>query len=70
MGSMPLTCRRLVREKLNQAGNILILMFFFVLWYVPFISDLFWTLVFRLVNFLGIPLALAGQGLALFQFWR
>ena len=59
-----------VRQKLDQAGNILILIFFAILWYVPFISDAFWTLIFWLVNTLGIPLSLAGQGLTLFQFWR
>ena len=59
-----------IREKMDQAGGILILAFFAVLWYVPFISDAFWSVVFWLVNVFGIPLSLAGQGLTLFQFWR
>ena len=59
-----------VRLRLDQAGNILILIFFFLLWYVPFVSDAFWSLVYWLVGVFGIPLQLAGQGLVLFQFWR
>ena len=59
-----------IRPQLDQMGNILILVFFAALWYVPFISDAFWTLIFWLVNAIGIPLSLAGQGLKLFQFWR
>jgi Zn-dependent protease len=59
-----------VRLRLDQAGNILILIFFFLLWYVPFVSDAFWSLVYWLVGVFGIPLQLAAQGLVLFQFWR
>jgi len=59
-----------IRVQADRLGNILILVFFAVLWYVPFISDAFWTLIFWLVNALGIPLSLAGLGLKLFQFWR
>lgn len=59
-----------IRAQLDRLGNILILVFFAALWYVPFISDAFWTLIFWLVNALGIPLSLAGLGLKLFQFWR
>ena len=59
-----------IRAQSDQLGNVLILVFFAALWYVPFISDAFWTLIFWLVNALGIPLSLAGQGLKLFQFWR
>jgi Zn-dependent protease len=59
-----------LRAQADRVGNILILVFFAALWYVPFISDAFWTLIFWLVNALGIPLSLAGLGLKLFQFWR
>jgi Zn-dependent protease len=59
-----------IRAQSDRLGNILILVFFAALWYVPFISDAFWTLIFWLVNALGIPLSLAGLGLRLFQFWR
>jgi Zn-dependent protease len=59
-----------IRAQTDRLGNILILVFFAVLWYVPFISDAFWTLIFWLVNALGIPLPLAGLGLTLFRFWQ
>jgi Zn-dependent protease len=59
-----------VRMRLDQSGAILILLFFFILWYVPFISNIFWNVVYWLFNFLHAPLSLAAQGLQLFQFWR
>lgn len=59
-----------IREQMDRAGSILILVFFMVLWYVPFISDIFWRITFTVTQWLGIPLILAGQGLTLFQFWR
>jgi Zn-dependent protease len=59
-----------IRTQLDQAGNILILVFFAVLWYVPFISDAFWKIVFAVSGLFGIPLPLAIQGLSLFQFWH
>ncbi len=58
------------RARLDQAGGILILLFFVVLWYVPFISDIFWNIVYWLFNYLKVPLSLAAQGYQLFQFWR
>ncbi len=58
------------RRSVDQAGAFLMLGLFVVLWYVPFISNAFWNLVFKMVGLFGIPLQLAAQGLALFQFWR
>jgi Zn-dependent protease len=59
-----------IRAQMDRLGNILILVFFVVLWYVPFISDAFWSITFTVARMFSIPLALAGQGLNLFQFWR
>jgi Zn-dependent protease len=59
-----------IRQTLDQAGGILILLVFALLWYVPLVSNAFWNLVYGLFGTLGIPLQLAGQGLTLFQFWR
>jgi len=59
-----------IRAQMDRLGNILILVFFVVLWYVPFISDAFWSITFTVARVFGIPLTLAGQGLNLFQFWR
>ncbi len=59
-----------LRTQMDRAGNILMLVFFVVLWYVPFISTAFWSLTYNVAQALGIPLTLAGQGLSLFQFWR
>lgn len=42
---------------------------FLVLWYVPFVSDLFWGAIFILSQLLGIPLDLASLGYSLFRFW-
>ncbi len=59
-----------LRASVDQAGTFLMLALFAVLWYVPVISNAFWSLVFRVVTLFHIPLSLASQGLALFQFWR
>jgi Zn-dependent protease len=59
-----------IRQRLDQAGFILILLVFAVLWYVPFIANAFWSLNYWLLNIFGIPVPLAAQGLSLFQFWR
>jgi Zn-dependent protease len=59
-----------LRFKLDQAGGALMWVFFLALWYVPFISSGFWSLVRTLFFVLGLPGPLAAQGLSLFQFWR
>ncbi len=59
-----------LRASVDQAGAFLMLALFAVLWYVPLISNAFWSLVYRVVALFQIPLPLAAQGLMLFQFWR
>ncbi|GAB4423840.1 MAG: site-2 protease family protein [Anaerolineales bacterium] len=59
-----------IQEKVAQTRGMFIWIVFLVLWYVPFVSDLFWGLIFFIARLLGIPLQLAVMGLDLFQFWR
>ena len=56
--------------QMDRFGSLIMIGFFALLWYVPFVSNVFWTLVFRFAQWIGIPLLLAVQGLNLFQFWR
>ena len=58
------------RASVDQAGTFLMLALFAVLWYVPVISNAFWSFVYQAVGAFHIPLSLAAQGLGLFQFWR
>jgi len=59
-----------LRARIAQAGGIVTIVVFFVLWYVPFVNDLFWKVVGWLSVRLQIPLDLAISGLNQFQFWR
>jgi Zn-dependent protease len=59
-----------VRSRIDQAGNLIMLGVFFLLWYVPFVNDFFWKTVGWIAVRLQIPLQLAITGLNQFQFWR
>jgi Zn-dependent protease len=59
-----------LRFRIDQASNIIMLVVFFLLWYVPFVSALFWKLVLWIAVRLQIPLQLAITGSSQFQFWR
>jgi Zn-dependent protease len=59
-----------LRLKIAQAGNIIMLGVFFLLWYVPLVNSLFWKLVGWISVRMQIPLQLAVTGLNQFQFWR
>jgi Zn-dependent protease len=61
---------RQLRFKIDQYNNIIMLVVFVFLWYVPFVNNLFWLVVGWVSVRLQIPLTLAMQGLSLFQFWR
>ncbi len=54
----------------NQYSNIIMMVVFVALWYVPFVNGIFWSIVFQISVWLHIPVLLAIQGLDLFQFWR
>jgi len=59
-----------VRTRIDQAGSLIMLGVFFVLWYVPFVSNILWKVVGWISVQLQIPLQLAMLGLSQFQFWR
>jgi Zn-dependent protease len=59
-----------LRYRIAQAGNILMLVVFFLLWYVPFVNQFFWNAIYWISGKLQIPLQLAITGLSQFQFWR
>ena len=59
-----------VRFNVDQYSNIIMITLFVVLWYVPFVNNLFWLVVGWISIQLHLPLNLAMQGLTLFQFWR
>ena len=59
-----------LRFNMNQYSNIIMMVVFVALWYVPFVNGIFWSIVFQISVWLHIPVLLAIQGLDLFQFWR
>lgn len=59
-----------VQERMNNFAQVSMLVVFAVFWYVPFVSGLFWGLVFSISKLIGIPLELVGLGQQLFMFWR
>jgi Zn-dependent protease len=61
---------RQVRFGIDQYSNILMLVVFAALWYVPFVNNLFWEVVGWISIQMQIPLSLALLGLSQFQFWR
>ena len=59
-----------LRMRIDQASAIIMLVVFFLLWYVPFVNNIFWTAVSWIAVQFQIPLQLANLGLTQFQFWR
>jgi Zn-dependent protease len=59
-----------LRVRIDQASAIIMLVVFFLLWYVPFVNNIFWTAVSWIAVQFQIPLQLANLGLSQFQFWR
>lgn len=58
------------RTKFEQTRGAFIWIVFLLLWFVPFINNMFWGLIFLISRVFGIPLELAGLGFSQFQFWR
>jgi Zn-dependent protease len=59
-----------LRINIDQYSNIIMMVVFVVLWYVPFVNNFFWLVVGWISLRLQIPLSLAMLGLSQFQFWR
>ncbi len=59
-----------IQEKVAQTRGMFIWIVFLVLWYVPFVSNAFWNLIFFISKSIGLPLTLAAMGLDSFFFWR
>jgi Zn-dependent protease len=59
-----------VREKIAQTRGAFIWIVFLVFWYVPFVANAFWGLVFFIANLIGIPQLLVAAGYSGFFFWR
>jgi Zn-dependent protease len=59
-----------LRQNIARIGGSAILIVFFVIWYVPFISNLFSTITLTLSMILGVPLPLASLGYSQFFFWK
>ncbi len=59
-----------LRASIGQVAGILPIAIFFLLWYVPFISNGFWHLVNSLAGLLGIPFDLVSIGYSNFAFWN
>ena len=61
---------RVLQEQVNRLRGGLVWIVFLVLWYVPFVNNLFWDLVFGIAGVMNIPLDLVRLGFSQFQFWR
>jgi Zn-dependent protease len=59
-----------LRFNMEKFSNVIMLVVFVLLWYVPFVNSIFWSIVILLSGWLNIPLSLAVLGLNRFQFWR
>ena len=58
-----------IRNSVEQVRGMLPFVVFFLLWYVPFVNNAFWTFVIFLSHLVGVPLDLVQLGLRGFQFW-
>ena len=59
-----------ILERIEPIRGMMVWIVFAALWYVPFIGDIFSTLIFFLASILHIPLDLVGLGYQQFFFWR
>jgi Zn-dependent protease len=59
-----------IRTQMDRTRGYLVFIIFLVLWYVPFVSDIFWGSIGSLAQILGVPMSLAGLGYDQFLFWR
>jgi len=57
------------RETLDAFGQFSLFLVISAFWFVPFIGDGFWQVVYSMAGRLGVPGNLADLGLQLFRFW-
>jgi Zn-dependent protease len=59
-----------LRMQIDNFGRYSIWIVILLFWYVPIVSNTFWSVVFIIADLLGIPLGLSGLGYDQFMFWR
>ena len=59
-----------VLERIEPIRGMMIWLVIAALWYVPFISDAFHTLIFTIADIFKIPLELVAMGYQQFFFWK
>jgi Zn-dependent protease len=57
------------RESINSMRTFIMLAVFLALWNVPIVNEMFWTQVYRIAYYVGIPFDLAWDGFTRFRFW-
>ncbi len=58
-----------IQMSMAETRGMLSWIVFFVLWYIPFVGNLFWGLIGFLAQWVGVPLDLVSLGFSLFRFW-
>lgn len=59
-----------IRAAVAQTRGMLPIVVFILLWYIPVVNNLFWSVVLSLTHLVGVPLQLAQLGLSGFMFWQ
>jgi Zn-dependent protease len=59
-----------LQAKMDQFGQVSMLVVFAIFWYLPVVSNIFWRLVGLVSQLVGIPISLAIVGQQGFMFWR
>ena len=59
-----------IRMQFAQFRGAFIWIVFLLLWYVPFINNQFWDLIFFVSDIIGIPRTLVAVGWDSFRFWK
>jgi Zn-dependent protease len=59
-----------VRAGFERLSGVTIWLVFLLFWYVPTISDSFWSQVFRISTFIGVDWGQVVDGLQRFRFWE
>jgi Zn-dependent protease len=59
-----------LRTKIVRYSMYITLIVFVVLWYVPFVNEFFWKIIFQIGAFLDLPFDLVLMGYDQFRFWK